>query len=322
MSHNRTTETDIQMLLPARFSAGIAGAPTLPTWYQAIPEAVATPGQWDLAWLSEFATGDAVAELLRNGERLRWVHYSPTGVEHLPLELFLAKDVLLTNGAGLYAQPIAEHVVMCVLAARLNLIGLLRSQAAAAWEPEVESEAELSGSVALILGYGELGRAIATRLMALGVTVLGARRSGPIPEGDGVVPANNWRDRLPDADFVIMTLPSTRETHGVVGPEELAAMKSGAWLVNVARGNLVDEPALVEGLSSGHLGGAILDAFVQEPLPPEHPLWRLPNVIISPHSSWRSSRLGERQLALFNDNLGRFLAGKTLRNIVDPVAGY
>ncbi len=138
------------------------------------------------------------------------------------------------------------------------------------------------------------------------MTVLGARRSGPIPVREGVVEANNWRDRLSEADFVIVTLPSTRETHGIVGPAELAAMKPGAWLVNVARGNLIDEPALVESLSSRHLGGAILDAFVQEPLPPEHPLWHLENVIISPHSSWRSTRLGERQLALFNDNLGRY----------------
>lgn len=310
------------MLLPARFAAGITSAPHVPDWYESIAEAVAMPGAWDAVWLSEFAPGDAVAELLGDRESLRWVHYSPTGVEHLPLDLFLANKVLLTNGAGLYAQPIAEHVVMCMLAARLNLHGLFRAQAAAAWEPEVESDNELSGSVALILGYGELGRAIATRLTALGVTVLAARRSGPIPEIDGIVPANDWHERLPDVDFLILTLPSTHETHGIIGPAELSAMKRGAWLVNVARGNLVDEPALVESLSGEHLGGAVLDAFVEEPLPPDHRLWQLENVIISPHSSWRSSRLGERQLALFNDNLTRFLGGSALRNIVDPVAGY
>ena len=310
------------MLLPARFAAGITGAPGVPEWYGSIAEALVMPGAWDAVWLSEFASGEAVTEMLRHRESLRWVHYSPTGVEHLPLDVFLASDVLLTNGAGLYAQPIAEHVVMCVLAARLNLLGLIRAQARASWEPDVESDRELSGSVALILGYGELGRAIATRLTALGVTVLAARRSGSIPEGDGVVQANDWRDRLPDVDFLVVTLPSTRETHGIIGTAELSGMKPGAWLVNVARGNLVDEAALVESLSGGHLGGAVLDAFVEEPLPPQHPLWHLENVIISPHSSWRSSRLGERQLALFNDNLARFLTGGPLRNLVDPVAGY
>ena len=138
----------------------------------------------------------------------------------------------------------------------------------------------------------------------------------------GVVSAGDWRARLPDVDFLVLTLPSTRETRNIIGASELAALKQGAWIVNVARGNLVDEPALLDALSSGRLGGAVLDAFVQEPLPPDHPLWRLPNVILSPHSSWRSSRLDERQVELFSDNLGRFLTGRPLRNVVDLEVGY
>ena len=241
----------------------------------------------------------------------------------MPLDLFRERGVVLTNGAGLYAQPIAEHVVMCMLAARLNLLGMLRAQAAAAWTPDVESDQELSGSAALILGYGELGRAIATRLVALGVDVLAARRSAGLEHDDGVVvSAGDWRARLPDVDFLVLTLPSTRETRNIIGASELAALKQGAWIVNVARGNLVDEPALLDALSSGRLGGAVLDAFVAEPLPPDHPLWRLPNVILSPHSSWRSSRLDERQVELFSDNLSRFLTDRPLRNVVDLEVGY
>ena len=229
---------------------------------------------------------------------------------------------MLTNGAGLYAQPIAEHVVMCMLAARLNLLGMLGAQAAATWIPDVESDQELSGSVALILGYGQLGRAIGTRLRALGVDVVAARRSAGLEHDGGVVSAGDWRDRLPEVDFLVLTLPSTRETRNIVGASEFDALKQGAWIVNVARGSLVDEAALLDALSSGRLGGAVLDAFAREPLPPDHPLWRLPNVILSPHSSWRSSRLDERQVELFGDNLDRFLTSRPLRNVVDLDIGY
>lgn len=319
----RSDKTAPQILLPSRFAAALSQVPgVVAGQYESIEEACTTPGEWDAVWLGGFASGSGVTHLLRRGTKLRWVHYSSTGVEHLPLGLFRARDVVLTNGAGLYAEPIAEHVVMCMLAARLNLLGVLRAQAAASWMPEVESDQELSGSVTLILGYGQLGRAVATRLIALGVTVLAARRSGELGPSDGIVPANAWRDHLPDADFLVLTLPSTKETHAIIGAAELAAMKPGAWLVNVARGNLVDEPALLDALLAGRLGGAVLDAFVQEPLPPEHLLWQLENVIISPHSSWRSSHLDRRQVELFSDNLERFLAGRSLRNVVDLEAGY
>src|SRR5262249_37064468 len=152
----------------------------------------------------------------------------------------------------------------------------------------VESDEELAGSTVLILGYGELGRAISRRLRCLDVSVLAARRRGAVPAGEGVEDAGDWRSRLPDVDFLIVTLPSTPETRGIVGTDALRRIKRGAWLVNVSRGNVVDEDALVKALASGHLGGAALDAFAKEPLDSDHPLWLMPNVILSPHSSWRS----------------------------------
>ena len=326
-------EAGPRLLLPSHFRAALGHVPATAGWYEVIEEALALPGDQDAVWLAGvfvpgnhaaglFVPGDTAAKLLREDRSLRWVHYSGTGVEHMPLDLFRERGVELTNGAGLYAEPIAEHVVMSMLAARLNLLGLLRAQAAAAWTPDVESDQELSGSVALILGYGQLGRAIGRRLVALGVDVLAARRSAGLERDGGVVGAGDWRARLPDVDFLVLTLPSTRETRDIIGASELAALKHGAWIVNVARGNLVDEPALLDALSSGRLGGAVLDAFVQEPLPPDHPLWRLPNVILSPHSSWRSSRLDERQVELFSDNLDRFLTGRPLRNVVNLEIGY
>jgi len=170
--------------------------------------------------------------------------------------------------------------------------------------------------------YGALGRAVGVRAQALGVTVLGARRRGDAPCEDGVSSGDTWRAQLPQADFVVLTLPATPETRGILGEQELAAMKAGAWLINVARGSLVDEEALLDALASGHLGGAALDAFQNEPLPPEHPFWTLPNVLLSPHSSWRSSRLDQRDVAFFSDNLKRFIDGDRLRNVVDLDAGY
>ena len=143
-----------------------------------------------------------------------------------------------------------------------------------------------------------------------------------MPGGEGVEDAGDWRSRLPGVDFLIVTLPSTPETRGMVGPDELTRIKQGAWLMNVSRGNVVDEDALVEALASGHLGGAALDAFAKEPLDSDHPFWLMPNVILSPHSSWRSWRLAEREVAKFRGNLDNFMADRPLRNVVDPAAGY
>jgi phosphoglycerate dehydrogenase-like enzyme len=312
----------LELVVPARYRARLVDLPGEARWYDTSEEALELAAGCDAIWVSGFTSADVIGQILRSAPRLRWFHYSSTGVDHLPLELFRERGVLFTNGAGLYAQPIAEHVVMCVLAARLNLLGILRNQAASVWRTEIESDQELDGSVALILGYGELGRAIGKRLRCLGVSILAARRTGTVAAEDGVADAGAWRDRLPEIDFLILTLPSTAETRSIIGAPELASMKPGAWLVNVARGSLVDEDALVAALSTGPLGGAALDALPQEPLDPGHPLWRLPNVILSPHSSWRSWRLAEREVERYLGNLQRFIAGKPLRNVVDTEAGY
>ena len=310
------------LLLPARYRARLDDLPGRARWYETPEDALELAAECDVVWVSGFTSADVIGQMLQRSPRLKWFHYSSTGVEHLPLALFRDRRVLFTNGAGLYSQPIAEHVVMCMLAARLNLLGILRAQAASTWLPEVESDEELAGSVAMILGYGELGRVIAARLRCLGVSILASRRSAAIAAADGIADAAEWRSRLAEIDFLIVTLPNTSETRGIVGAAELASMRRGSWLVNVSRGSVVDEEALVTMLSSGHLGGAVLDAFQQEPLSPEHPLWSMPNVILSPHSSWRSWRLADREVERFVGNLHNFLANRPLRNVVDPEAGY
>jgi len=316
------TSEALNLVLPARYRARLDDLPCEALWYETPEDALELAAECDAIWVSGFTSADVIGQILQRSPRLKWFHYSSTGVDHLPLALFRERRVLFTNGAGLYSQPIAEHVVMCMLAARLNLLGVLEAQAASTWSPEVESDQELAGSVALILGYGELGRAIATRLHCLGVSVLASRRRGAVAAEDGIADAGEWRSRLPEADFLIVTLPSTSETRGIVGAAELVSMKRGSWLVNVSRGSVVDEEALIAALSSGHLGGAALDAFQQEPLSPEHPLWRMPNVILSPHSSYRSWRLEDREVERFVGNLHNFLENRPLRNVVDPEAGY
>ena len=310
------------LVLPARYRSLLAGRAGEALWYETPEEALELSAGCDVIWVSGFTSAVVIGQILEGAPRLRWFHYSSTGVDHLPLALFRKRRVLFTNGAGLYAQPIAEHVTMCLLAARLNLLGILRAQAASTWSPEVESDHELAGSTALLLGYGELGKVIASRLRCLGVSILAARRRGPAEAGDGIEDAGDWRSRLAEVDFLVVTLPSTQETRGIVGEAELAAMKPGSWLVNVSRGSVVDEDALVAALRSGHLGGAALDAFREEPIAPDHPFWLMPNVIVSPHSSWRSWRLAERDVERFLRNLDDFLAKRPLRNVVDPVAGY
>jgi phosphoglycerate dehydrogenase-like enzyme len=312
----------LTLLLPAKYRARLDDLPGEALWYETPEDALEFAAVCDVVWVSGFTSADVIGQILQRSPKLKWFHYSSTGVDHLPLALFRDRRVFFTNGAGLYSQPIAEHVVMCVLAARLNLLGILEAQAASTWRPEVESDQELAGSVAMILGYGELGRAIATRLRCLGVSILASRRRGAVAAEDGIADAVEWRTRLPEIDFLIVTLPSTSETRGIVGAAELASMKRGSWLVNVSRGSVVDEEALVAMLSSRHLGGAALDAFHQEPLGPDHPLWRMPNVILSPHSSYRSWRLEDREVERFVGNLHNFLANRPLRNVVDPEAGY
>jgi phosphoglycerate dehydrogenase-like enzyme len=243
-----------------------------------------------------------------------------SGRDNHPLELYRERGVLLTNGSGLAAGPIAEALVLAMLAAAKRFPDLVRAQDRAEWLPRPPGLGELQDTRALVLGYGEIGRAAAARLRGFGVEVTGVRRQ-PV-EDPAVIGPEDWRPRLAEFDWVLVTVASVAANRHLVGAPELAAMKPGAWILNVTRGWIVDQAALLEALRAGPLGGAYLDVTDPEPLPAESELWRLPNVIVTPHSSWASARFGERAAALFLDNLGRFLTGAPLRNVVDLQAGY
>jgi phosphoglycerate dehydrogenase-like enzyme len=233
-----------------------------PAWYGDGESALRALRRADAFWHELWGPGQPeLPELLDAAPQVRWIHVSSAGVEWVDLDLLRRRRVRLTNGAGLHAPPIAEHVVMCMLAARRGLLPLLRAQAEHRWERHFGGRAELDGARVLVLGYGLIGRAIAAKAKALGAQVTGVRRRGPA----------DWRDRLRETDFLVVAAPLTPATRGIVGSRELRALKPGAWVINIARGPLIDEAALLKALD-GDLGGAALDVFDQEPLPEDHPL--------------------------------------------------
>jgi phosphoglycerate dehydrogenase-like enzyme len=273
----------------------------------------------EVLWL-DFFPRPQVESVLQDAGELRWVFTRGAGMDRQPLQTYRERGIVLTNGAGLAAGPIAESLVLAMLAAAKRFPELVRAQDRAEWLPRPPGLGELQGTRALVLGYGEIGRAVATRLGGFGVEVTGVRRR-PV-EDPAVIGPEEWRRRLPEFDWVLVTVASTAANRHLVGAPELAAMRAGAWVLNVTRGWVVDQEALLDALRAGQVGGAYLDVTDPEPLPADSELWRLPNVIITPHSSWASGRFAERSAELFLDNVGRYLAGAPLRNVVDLQAGY
>ena len=287
-------------------------------WYADTDSCVAAVPGAEVLWV-DFGLRD-VAAAIQAGANLKWVTTAGTGVDGWPLALLEKRKVVLTNGAGVGAIPISEYVVMGLLAGLKALPQLVRAQDRREWLERPPSLDEMHGKRALIYGYGSIGRAIGERLRPFGGSVSGVRRH----PGDehGVIAATDWESRLPQTDFLILSVPLTGATQALVGEAQLAALAKGAWVANIARGGLIDERALIAALKSGHLGGAYLDVTDPEPLPPESELWALPNVLITPHSSWATEHLLERGAEIFLDNFDRYLRGAALTNIVDFKEGY
>jgi phosphoglycerate dehydrogenase-like enzyme len=264
-------------------------------------------------------------DLGRQAPRLRWVQLSSSGVGHVVGQMGLGdRAIVVTNAAGVHATPLAEFVLFAMLYFAKRMPRVLADQRRHHWERFALDT--LPGKTLGIVGFGHVGRAIARLARPAGLRILAARRMSSDPSGSGdvdaVYPPAGLRTLLHESDYLTLIVPLTPETTGLLGKAELTAMKAGAVLINVGRGQLVDEAALVEALRSGHLGGAALDVFASEPLPTASPLWDLPNVLVTPHSM--STALGENELLvdLFCDNLRRYLAGEALRNVFDRRRGY
>jgi phosphoglycerate dehydrogenase-like enzyme len=261
--------------------------------------------------------------------RLRWIHVSAAGVGSLLFPALVESDVVLTNGRGLHAAAMAEHALGVMLAFARKLHLARDRQRERRWEQTglwtgAPPFRALAGSTLGLVGLGAVGAALARRAAALGLHVIAVRRN-PRP---GPAPAHEqWgRERLPEllerADWVVLAAPHTTATRGLIDAAALARMKPGAVLVNLSRGALVDQAALIAALREGRIAGAALDVVQKEPLAADSELWEMPNVILTPHVSGLGPDYWERAVDQFADNLERFLAGRPLANVVDKRAGY
>jgi phosphoglycerate dehydrogenase-like enzyme len=262
--------------------------------------------------------------LVSRTPKLRWIHSASAGVDRVSTAAVRERRLIVTNARGVFSRPIAEYVVMMALAISRRLPHLLELQRERTWQPL--RGRELSELTIGIVGYGSIGEEVARLLAPFGCRILATRRHPERGSGDApgveLLGLDELRDVLRVSDIVVVAAPLTDETAGLIGAEQLAEMREDAWLINIARGRLVDELALRRALESGWIGGAVLDVFSEEPLPADSPLYRTPNVIITPHTSWSSDRVVERTVELFVDNLRRDRAGEPLRNLVDLEAGY
>lgn len=287
-------------------------------WYEDLDGCLACIADAEVLW-PDFHP-ESVRAALEAGRELRWVTTDVVGIDRWPIDLLRSRNLVVTNGTGLITNPIAEYVVMALLAGIKGFPELVRAQDRRLWLDDPPAFGQMDGKRALIYGFGSIGRAIRDRLRPFGVSVMGVRRHPGVEPG--VVSPDGWDSHLPETDLLILSVPLTRQTRGLVGSSQLAALPRGAWVANVARGALIDQAALLGALRSGHLGGAYLDVTVPEPLPAESELWSLPNVILTPHSSWATDRFDAGAAGLFVQNLDRYRRGAPLQNVVDLEEGY
>jgi phosphoglycerate dehydrogenase-like enzyme len=319
---------DPDLLPPARYPGDHAGDPAFrrdpageERWRAMLARAevlFGIPGE------SDAGLAEAVAGL----PRLRWVHATSAGageqVRRAGLPPEALERVRVTTSSGVHAVPLAEFTVLGLLAVAKELPRLVADQRARAW-PEVRRPLrELRGQTLFLVGLGAIGREVARLAKALGMHTVGFRRTqGPPP---GFVDEVHGPERLPDlagrADAVVVSLPHTEATTGLVDRATIDRLPPGCIFVNVGRGKVVDEPALIEALRGRRIAGAVLDVFATEPLPPDSPLWTLPNVLVTPHAAALSARENQRIVDLFVANLRRYLDGQPLENVVEPGVYY
>jgi len=287
-------------------------------WFMTHEEALAAVADAEIGWF-DMNDKAAMAETLVAAKKLKWLNSIYAGLDFLPMDVLIERGITVTNGAGINAITIAEYVLMGMLNIAKGYREVVRAQDRHEWLLDSPGKRELAGSKALLLGYGAIGKLIETRLKAFDVEVSIVRRT----PGDNTLGPDEWRARLGEFDWVILAVPHTPETEGMIGAAELAAMKPEAVIVNIARGSVIDQPALVTALQAKQIAGAFLDVTTPEPLPADDVLWTLPNAHISMHLSGRAQdkmfiRSGDR----FLENLGKYLKGEAVAPVFDPRLGY
>lgn len=261
-------------------------------------------------------------DVLARATRLRWVHSSGAGVERLLVPPILNGDILLTDSSGVH-RGMVEHVYGVMLAFARRLHVAVRLQLQHRWDHTAVAGEELRGKTLGILGLGAIGRDLACAAPAFEMRVIGTKRQpAPVRGVERVLPPERLHGVLRESDYVVVALPLTVSTRGLMGEAEFAAMKPSAVFINIGRGAIVDEAALLAALRDGRIAGAALDVFVSEPLPPDSPFYDVPNVIVTPHVAGSTPLYFDRVTTLLEENLRRFLDGRPLHNVVDKEIGY
>ncbi len=287
-------------------------------WFTSKEEAFDLAPRADIGWFDMYDKAD-MAEAVTRATNLKWLNSIYAGVDGMPLELLAERGVTYTNGVGINAITIAEYVVMGMLTVAKGYRDVVRAQERREWLTDSPGKIELFGSKALLLGYGAIGKLVEERLRPFGVDVTIVRRSA----GPNTLTPDQWRAKLGEYDWVILAVPATPETDGMIGARELSEMKSSATLINIARGTVVDQAALIAALKSKGIAAAFLDVTDPEPLPADHPLWTLDSAHVTMHLSGRAQTLMfQRSAARFLENLVRYQNGAPLNHQVNLVLGY
>jgi phosphoglycerate dehydrogenase-like enzyme len=268
--------------------------------------------------------GDRLKEIWPFLRKVRWIHSLSAGVEHQVFSELASSQIPLTNARGVFKESLGEFVIAAALFFAKDFRRMIRNQEAGRWEQfDVE---ELYRQTMGVVGYGEIGRAAARRGKALGMRVLATRRRASLSEKDEIADetfaSEDRGEMISQSDVVVVSTPLTPETRGLIGEAEIARMKPSAIIINVGRGPVIDESALIRALDAKSIRGAALDVFDQEPLPQGHPFWKMENLLLSPHCADHTADWLDQAIDVFIVNFQRFTAGQPLLNVVDKSAGY
>ncbi|MEE9433003.1 MAG: D-2-hydroxyacid dehydrogenase [Sphingorhabdus sp.] len=289
-----------------------------PQWFMTKEEALELAPSAEIGWFDMYDK-DEMHAVISAATSLKWLNSIYAGVDWMPLDHLKAQGTVVTNGVGINAITIAEYVIMGMLNVAKGYREVVHAQGRNEWLMDSPGKVELFETKALLLGYGAIGKLIEERLKAFNVDVTIVRRT----PGPGTLTPDQWRAQLGEFDWVILAVPATAETDGMIGADELAAMKPSATLVNIARGAVVDQDALIEALKTGSIANAFLDVTTPEPLPAEHPLWDVENAHVSMHLSGRAQdKMFVRSATRFLENLARFKKGEPLQPQVNLELGY
>ena len=289
-----------------------------PRWFMSKEEALELAPSAEIGWF-DFTQPGAMVEVVTAATRLKWLNSIYAGLDFLPLDLLAERGTVVTNGAGINAITIAEYTVMLMLAHAKGYREVVRAQDRREWLMDSPGKRELFGERVLLLGLGAIGSLIKTRLEAFGMEVVPVRRSA----AEATLTPDQWRGELGSFDWVVLAVPSTPDTQHMIGAAELAAMKPTAVLVNIARGEVVDQDALIAALTEKRIEAALLDVTTPEPLPSEHPLWALENAQITMHLSGRAqTKMFQRSADRFIENLARWHVGEPVEPRLNLALGY